>query len=109
MWRRYTRDELVKFHRGLDEGLEAPTELVPHGLRYRMAHDPSLTTAVLGVLVRAVTGWLKRRARRLRVAGPLKTGAVTVIQRFELRAGAQRPLSLDRAGRCLRPGSPGSA
>jgi hypothetical protein len=82
---------------------------VPHGLRYRMSHDPSLTTAVLGVLVRAVTGWLKRRARRLRVAGPLKTGAVTVIQRFELRAGAQRPLSLDRAGRCLRPGSPGSA
>jgi hypothetical protein len=49
-----------------------------------MAHDPSLTTAVLGVLVRAVTGWLKRRARRLRVAGPLlKNGAVTVIQRFD--------------------------
>jgi hypothetical protein len=56
---------------------------VPHGLRYRMAHDPSLTTAVLAVLVRAVSGWLKRRARRLGVAGPLKTGAVTVIQRFD--------------------------
>ena len=31
MWRRYTRDELLKFLRGLDEGLEAPTELLVIG------------------------------------------------------------------------------
>jgi hypothetical protein len=56
---------------------------VPHGLRYRMAHDPSLTAKVLNVFVRAICGWLKRRARKLRIAGPFKTGAVTVIQRFD--------------------------
>jgi hypothetical protein len=31
VWRRYTRDELLKFLRGLDEGLEAPTELLVIG------------------------------------------------------------------------------
>jgi hypothetical protein len=46
---------------------------VPYGLRYRMAHDPALTTKVLNVFVRAVAGWLKRRARRLGIAGSLKT------------------------------------
>jgi Putative transposase len=56
---------------------------VPHGLRYGMAHDPSLMAKVLNVFVRAICGWLKRRARKLRIAGPFKTGAVTVIQRFD--------------------------
>jgi hypothetical protein len=55
---------------------------VPHGLRGKMAYDPGLTTVVLRQLIAAVTGWLRGRARRLGIRGPIKTGAVTVIQRF---------------------------
>jgi hypothetical protein len=32
--------------------------------------------------ISAVSSWLRRRARRLGLRGQLKTGAVTVIQRF---------------------------
>jgi hypothetical protein len=41
-----------------------------------------LTTVVLRQLIGAVSFWLRRRARRLGIHGALKTGAVTVIQRF---------------------------
>jgi hypothetical protein len=37
---------------------------VPHRLRYRLAFDHALCHAVLGVSVRAVLGWYRRRARR---------------------------------------------
>ncbi len=55
---------------------------VPHRLRYRMARDPALTGRVLAIFIRAVSLWLKRRARRAGARGVLKTGGVTVIQRF---------------------------
>jgi len=55
---------------------------VPHGLRAKMAYDPALTSVVLRRFISAVSSWLRRRARRLGVRGVLKTGSVTVIQRF---------------------------
>jgi Glycosyl hydrolases family 16 len=55
---------------------------VPHGLRAKLAFDPALTSVVLRQFIRAVSAWLRRRARRLGVRGALKTAAVTVIQRF---------------------------
>jgi hypothetical protein len=55
---------------------------VPHGLRAKLAMDPALTTLVLREFIAAVSTWMRRRARRLGIRGPIKTGAVTVIQRF---------------------------
>ena len=54
---------------------------VPWGLRWKLAFDPQLTTAVLGVWARAVRGWARRRAKRL-VGERGEAGAVTMIQRF---------------------------
>jgi hypothetical protein len=54
---------------------------VPHRLRYRLAFDHALCRAVLGVFVRAVLGWYRRRARRAGFADS-RSGWVTVIQRF---------------------------
>jgi len=55
---------------------------VPHRLRYQMARDPKLASAVLKIFMREVSRWVKRRARKAGARGALKTGAVTVIQRF---------------------------
>jgi hypothetical protein len=66
----------------------APAIALPHGLRAKMMFDPGLTSAVLRELIRAVSSWLRQRARRLGVVGALKTGAVTVIQRFNSALGA---------------------
>jgi hypothetical protein len=54
---------------------------LPHRLRYRCAYDHALSRAVLGVAVRAVLGFYRRRARRTGVHDG-RSGAVTVIQRF---------------------------
>src|SRR5262249_56773385 len=54
---------------------------VAHRLRYRLAFDHALCRAVLGVFVRAVLGWYRRRARRAGIAGG-RSGTVTVVQRF---------------------------
>jgi len=54
---------------------------VPHRLRYRLAFDHTLCRAVIGVFVRAVLGWYRRRARRAGFADG-HSGSVTVIQRF---------------------------
>lgn len=61
---------------------------VPHALRARMMFDPAITSAVLRELIAAVSSWLRRRARRLGVTGPVKTGAIAVIQRFNSAAAA---------------------
>ena len=61
---------------------------VPHGLRAKMMFDPALISAVLRELIRAVSSWLRQRARRQGVVGAIKTGAVTVIQRFNSALGA---------------------
>lgn len=55
---------------------------VPHGLRFRMAFDPRMTSLVRRIFVRAVSSWMRRRARTLRIKGRLDTGGVTAIQRF---------------------------
>ena len=54
---------------------------LPHALRYRLAYDHARAVAVIGLFVRAVLGFQKRRARArgLRAA---ETGAITFIQRF---------------------------
>jgi hypothetical protein len=54
---------------------------VPHRLRYRLAFDHALCRAVLGVFIRAVLGWYRRRARHAGIADG-RSGTVTVVQRF---------------------------
>ena len=54
---------------------------VPHRLRYQLAWDHDLCRAVVAVYVRAVLGWLRRRARGDGVPDG-RGGAVAVIQRF---------------------------
>ncbi|MBW2281154.1 MAG: transposase [Deltaproteobacteria bacterium] len=57
---------------------------LPFALRYRLAYDRELTSAVLGVFVRAVFESLRRRARphaRARVRR-VQCGAITFVQRF---------------------------
>src|SRR5437773_2223036 len=54
---------------------------LPHRLRYLLAYNHALCRAVLGVAVRAVLGFYRRRARHTGVRDG-RSGAVTVIQRF---------------------------
>ena len=54
---------------------------LPYGLRYRLAYDAGMVTAVLGVFVRAVFGHLRRRARECGI-DEIQCGAVTFVQRF---------------------------
>lgn len=54
---------------------------LPHGLRYLLAWNHSLCSAVLGVYAHALLGWQRRCARRLGVLDG-RSGSVTVIQRF---------------------------
>jgi hypothetical protein len=55
---------------------------VPFALRYRMAYDASLTTAVLREFVRAVFASLRKRARGRGPSRRRRAGAITFIQRF---------------------------
>jgi hypothetical protein len=54
---------------------------LPYRLRYRLAWDHDLCRAVVAVYMRAVLGWLRRRAQLEDVADG-RGGAVAVIQRF---------------------------
>jgi len=54
---------------------------LPYALRYRLAWDHDRCRAVVAVFLRAVLGWLRRRARLDEVANG-RGGAVAVIQRF---------------------------
>ena len=54
---------------------------VPHAVRYRLAYDADIVTDVLNVFMRAIFGFLRRRAREVGI-GPAQCGAVTFIQRF---------------------------
>ena len=49
-------------------------------LRYLLATQPKVVTKVLGIIYRAISGQLIRKARLTRASGV--TGAVTLIQRF---------------------------
>ena len=58
-----------------------PVLSLPYRLRYRLAWDHDLCRAVVAVYLRAVLGWLRRRARLDDVADG-RGGAVAVLQRF---------------------------
>ena len=55
---------------------------LPFALRYRLAYDAPLTSAVLGVFVRGVFASLRRRAREKWGVNRGQCGAVTFVQRF---------------------------
>jgi hypothetical protein len=55
---------------------------LPFALRYRLAYDAPLTSAVLAVFVRAVFASLRRRARKQWGVTRGQCGAVTFVQRF---------------------------
>ena len=67
---------------------------LPHRLRYRLAWDHALCRAVVGCAMRAILGFLRRRARDAGVRDG-RGGAVTIVQRF---GGA---LNLKRCARYL--------
>ena len=54
---------------------------LPHRLRYRLAWDHALCRAVVGCAIRAILGFLRRRARDAGVRDG-RGGAVTIVQRF---------------------------
>ena len=54
---------------------------LPHGLRYRLAWDHTLCRAVVGCALRAILGFLLRRAREEGVKDG-RSGAVAIVQRF---------------------------
>ena len=53
----------------------------PYALRFLFATRPAVLTQVLGIVYRAISTFLVRRAG-LRVCAGARTGAVTLIQRF---------------------------
>jgi len=55
---------------------------LPFALRYRLAYDAGLASAVLGVFVRAVFASLRLRARAKWGVAQSQCGAVTFVQRF---------------------------
>src|SRR5712691_12035719 len=56
---------------------------VLYALRYRLAYDASLVTAVLAVFTRTVFASLIRRAREFGAERKPQCGAVSFIQRFD--------------------------
>src|SRR5216117_3379968 len=54
---------------------------MPYALRYRLAYDAEMVTAVLDVFIKAVFGDLKGRARDYGIE-QAQCGAVTFVQRF---------------------------
>jgi hypothetical protein len=55
---------------------------MPFALRYRLAYDAPLASAILGFFVRAVFASLRRRARKQSGVAHGQCGAVTFVQRF---------------------------
>jgi len=55
---------------------------LPYTLRYRLAYDTSLMTAVLAVFTRTVFAFLRERGRDFGAERKPQSGAVTFIQRF---------------------------
>src|SRR5437899_3530235 len=54
---------------------------LPFALRYRLAYDSEMVTAVLGVFIRALFGLYRRMARDYGI-DQTQCGAVTFVQRF---------------------------
>ena len=54
----------------------------PFPLRFWMAKNPKLQSEILSITIRAISGLLKKRAKKEGVGGKLDYAVVTVIQRF---------------------------
>ena len=62
---------------------------MPFEIRYRLAWDGKLVSAVLAVFLRVVYGWYRRQANKQGHAGG-RCGSVTFVQRFvSANIGAQ--------------------
>jgi hypothetical protein len=55
---------------------------LPFGLRWRLAWDHPLALKVLKVVIRALRGHYRARARRAGINGRVEIGTVTMVQRF---------------------------
>ena len=62
---------------------------LPFALRYRLAYDSEMVTAVLGVFIRAVFGLYRRMARDYGI-DQTQCGAVTFVQRFGSAANLKK-------------------
>lgn len=78
---------------------------LPHALRFLLARNPAAFTQVLGVVYRAISGRLPKRAGLTRATG--HTSAVTLMQRFgsELKLNIHFHM-LFLTGRRTRPTGP---
>lgn len=75
----------------------------PFRIRYLLAYDPRLCSAVRRNFVRSVLGFLERRAEKHGCAGP-RSGAVVFVQRFGSALNLNmhfRALVLDGAYNCV--------
>lgn len=59
----------------------------PPALRYRLAYDAQLVTAVLDIFIKTIFASLIRRAREFGATRKAQCGAVTFIQRFDSALG----------------------
>jgi hypothetical protein len=55
---------------------------LPFALRYRLAYDTSLVSAILRIFIRAVFGSIRRRAGTPAANRQARCGAITFVQRF---------------------------
>jgi hypothetical protein len=55
---------------------------LPHRIRYLLAWDHALCRAVMAVFMRAILGFLRRRARVEDGVADGRSGAVVIVQRF---------------------------
>jgi len=55
---------------------------LPYALRFKMAYSPDATSMVLGAFISAINSDLRRRARKRKLRGRLRSGSLTVVQRF---------------------------
>jgi len=62
---------------------------LPFALRYRLAYDSEMVTAVLGVFIRALFGLYRRMARDYGI-DQTQCGAVTFVQRFGSAANLKK-------------------
>ena len=54
----------------------------PFQVRFLLARDSKLQSACLEIVLRAITSFLKKKAKKQGARGKLQTGAITLIQRF---------------------------
>jgi len=54
----------------------------PYFIRYLMAYDPKVVSAILRIHNRTISNWYLRQPKKLKMKDLCKTGSVTVVQRF---------------------------